>query len=611
MSANRSATPGKSLWIVAPAIDLLVGCGGWSAPVLTIAYLAGAPSAGSWAPVFYALALICNYPHYMATIHRAYARIEDRTAYRWFTHYATAAIVALALVAHLWTALVPWLFTAYVMWSPWHYAGQNFGLSMMFLRRAGITLAERERLALRVAFIASYVALLAAFNQGASGDPMVLSLGLPPSIGWPIEAAGAAVFVVGLLMAFGAVLQRATLMSLVPALTLATTQALWFVVPVLMARLSADSTSQLSYSTGVLALMHSAQYLWITQHYAKRDALQRGGVWSRRGYWALLVAGGTTLFVPVPWLASRLGGLDFSISVLVVAAAVNLHHFMLDGVVWKLRDPRVSRTLTDAGQSVRADGDRQSTTGLTRPIRWRRGVAAAVVGLAVLALVDQLRYAMISRSADTTTLRMAKALNPNDSRVNLKLAALAQRNGDPELAEAALRDAVRANPRALPAHHALVKWLVEAGRWEAAAQANAELLAQSPADVDALINGGVLAQRLGDTQTAAMSWQRALDLEDSNADVHLYLAELLDTAGRTTDAVPHYQRYLELVAASQAAKPDARRVALVVTKFGDALARAGQPEVALSQYQLAVRIARASGLPDVEQLAREHGRITQ
>ena len=30
------------------------------------------------------------------------------------------------------------LFTAYVMWSPWHYSGQNYGLLMMFVRRAGL-----------------------------------------------------------------------------------------------------------------------------------------------------------------------------------------------------------------------------------------------------------------------------------------------------------------------------------------------------------------------------------------------------------------------------------------------------------------------------------------
>ena len=64
-------------------------------------------------------------------------------------------------------ALLPWLFTAYVMWSPWHYTGQNFGLLMMFMRRAGVPIDERQRRRLRLAFVASYVMLLAAFNEAA------------------------------------------------------------------------------------------------------------------------------------------------------------------------------------------------------------------------------------------------------------------------------------------------------------------------------------------------------------------------------------------------------------------------------------------------------------
>ena len=89
------------------------------------------------------------------------------------------ALVAVGVAAHFQLGLLAWLFTAYVMWSPWHYAGQNFGLSMMFLRRAGVDVTPRERRWLHLAFVASYVMLLAAFNEGPSQDPLMLSLGLP------------------------------------------------------------------------------------------------------------------------------------------------------------------------------------------------------------------------------------------------------------------------------------------------------------------------------------------------------------------------------------------------------------------------------------------------
>ena len=72
-------------------------------------------------------------------------------------------------------------------------------------------------------------------------------------------------------------------------------------------------------------------------------------------YWTTLVAGGVALFVPGPWLASYVGRFDFTSSVLIVTAVVNIHHFVLDGVVWKLRDPRVSKVLTSTQEHAAAN----------------------------------------------------------------------------------------------------------------------------------------------------------------------------------------------------------------------------------------------------------------
>jgi len=209
------------LWVDRPWIDLLIGCGGWSAPLLIISYLLLDNDARRWASVFYGLALVCNYPHYMATVHRAYARGDDRTQYRLFTYYATGLLLIVALAVHVRPVLLPWLFTIYVMWSPWHYTGQNFGLAMMFLRRAGANVSTRERQRLRIAFVASYVMLLAAFNGGASQDPLVLSLGLPSGIALALEIAAGAVFLVsGVLALYPIAARMERRADLLPAVTL-------------------------------------------------------------------------------------------------------------------------------------------------------------------------------------------------------------------------------------------------------------------------------------------------------------------------------------------------------------------------------------------------------
>jgi tetratricopeptide (TPR) repeat protein len=536
--------------------------------------------------------------------------------------------MALAVVAHLQPALLPWIFTAYVVWSPWHYTGQNFGLTMMFLRRAGLDVTPVERRHLRVAFIASYVMLLAAFNQGGLQDPLVLSLGLPAGLSLAIQLTAGATFLVGGAMVIRPMLQAARIADrrrLLPAVTLYVTQACWFVIPIALAWWSAVPAPQTRYSTGILAVMHSAQYLWITQYYARRDAARRtagsASGWNAWAYWGMLGLGGVALFLPGPWLASYAGRFDFTSSVLIVTAIVNIHHFMIDGVVWKLRDPRVTQALVEPGPGAMAP----SSPGLS-PARGRSllpgaavfarivasraltraGLGAAALALVMLAAVDQWRYALAQRVSDRTALETASALNPYDGAVHIKLARAAIQTGDRPSAERALRAALRSNPHDIGPNRSLQRFLIETGRHQEAYAHSREMLRRWPGDVDTLINAGVLGYQLGDRSAAERWWTLALAHDASLRDVELYLAELIDDANRAGEAVPHYRRYLELVASAPPAspRPKPRQVALVVLKFGDALGRAGQPESAASQYDLAARIARQHGLGDIETQAR-------
>src|ERR1700723_3486193 len=168
---GSSATPtppdgaSGSPWIYRPWVDLLIGCGGCSAPLLLAAWVA-ASHARQWSFAFYFLALIFNYPHFMATIYRAYRTREEFQKYRIFTLHITVLIALTAILAHADFRLVPWVFTLYINWSPWHYSGQNYGLLMMFARRSGAEITAGERRWLRGAFVASYLMLLASFETG-------------------------------------------------------------------------------------------------------------------------------------------------------------------------------------------------------------------------------------------------------------------------------------------------------------------------------------------------------------------------------------------------------------------------------------------------------------
>jgi hypothetical protein len=63
MHKTRQNATESSLWIYNPWLDLIVGCGAWSAPLLLFSYLSLASSARTWSVVFYVLALFFNYTH--------------------------------------------------------------------------------------------------------------------------------------------------------------------------------------------------------------------------------------------------------------------------------------------------------------------------------------------------------------------------------------------------------------------------------------------------------------------------------------------------------------------------------------------------------------------
>ena len=598
----------RPVWIDRPWVDLLIGCGGWSIPLLLVSYTLVERDIPTWSAVFYGLALACNYPHYMATIYRAYGR-DDRGAYRLYTHWLTAALVALGLAAHAWYALVPWLFTAYILWSPWHYTGQNFGVLMLFLRRAGVDVSAEERQRLHLAFIGSFVMLLAAFNAGPSADPLVLSIGLPPMSARLMEATAGLTFVAGGIAAFAPLWRRVPARVLVAPLTMYTTQALWFVIPVVVDWLTPLSAPQTRYSSGMLAVMHSAQYLWITRYFAKRDAEQAGAsAWNPWAYWGTLVAGGIALFLPVPWLASYGWHVDFTTSVLIVAAIVNLHHFMIDGVVWKLRNPRVGRVLVDGAPAPATAAIAAAAVPARRGLTWAWRIGAVAV-LAALAAIDQWRYVLAVGHDDPGRLAGAARLNPYDSATYVRLAQAETAAGRVDAATSALRRAVAANPRNPAAGRALIRRLVEADRLLDAYGETRTFLDRFPDDVDMLVNAGVLAYRLDDAAAAERWWRQAAARDPSQPRIQLYLAERLDGRGAGHEALSYYRRYLELVPHLPAAeRPQPVEIVAVVVKYGDALARDGQRELARGQYELAMRMATQTGLTELGALAETQRR---
>jgi tetratricopeptide (TPR) repeat protein len=625
IAAPHSAPPpvpaatASSPWIYHPWLDLLVGCGAWSAPLLAIALLMTPAHSHAWAMAFYLLAIVFNYPHFMATIYRAYHTRADFDKYKFVTLHVTLLLVLTGIVMHASPRFFPWLFTLYICWSPWHYSGQNYGLLMMFARRSGAEITAGERRWLRSAFVASYLMLLGSFETGGSTDPLILSLGLSPKFTFPLRLAFGVAFLVFTFLGFRRLIRAMGARALVAPLTLAFTQFLWFVLPTLLELNSVSQVPQTRYSSGILAVLHSAQYIWITSYYQRREARAAGQkTWHLAAYFATLLAGGIALFIPGPWLVSYLFHYDFTTSFLIFVSLVNIHHFILDAKLWKLRDKRVAALLVDPSgkpSALAADASaRPASSARTLALRVLAAPAFRI-SLAVLLFLwgglDQFHFALRTDEGNLPALRRAAQINPYDSFVEERIARAERQQGQPEQAVAALTRAVAINPSSITLQQAAARALIADGRYADAYAHYQKMLERFPRDTDALTNYGLLAARLGHPEEAMDSWQKSVDINPNQPNAHLYLAEAFDQRGEPAAAARHWKSFLQFAPANPQSALGAptftqQQLLGATVQLADDLSRINQSAAALTQYDTAIAQAQQTGDAKLESVALVH-----
>ena len=598
-TTSEQGSSHSSLWLYNPWADLILGCGAWTVPLLLLTYLSASHEL-AWGVAFYALALVFNYPHYMATLYRAYHTREDFRKYRIFTVHITGLVVLTGLLAHFSFAVLPWLITIYLTWSPWHYSGQNYGLFMMFLRRAGAQPTPMQRRALYSAFLLSYGFLFLTLHTGVSGDPLFISIAIPAKLSLVLRAIFGIGFVATSCFGLFAVGKKIGVRAMIPSLTLLSSQTLWFIAPSLLALIAGLQIPQNRYSTGVLAIMHSVQYLWITTFYARKEAAaKRLAGWRPLAYFAVLVLGGIALFIPGPWLASYVFHYDYSASFLIFTALVNIHHFILDGAIWKLRDGRIASLLLSSKQEI-AYVTRSARDRATSGLEWFKGATLPARGLryslifllAALATLDVVRYGLAVDQTNVKRLHDAAQLNPYDSTVTLRLARQEIQTGNDRQALLNLEQAVAVNPTFPAVRNELLKLLISEKRYGEAHELTLALLEKSPGDVELLTNNGVLASKLGLPDEAISSWQKALTRDPKQVTLHLYLANQYQSASRFSDAIPHYVFFLDSVA--KVSKPTdlpADQVIPIVLQLAECQVKTGQQQNAVKSYDLARVIA--------------------
>ena len=556
-------------WLFGPWPDLLIGCGlayVLSAPLLML--VAGVTGTTQW-PALLVLIMVSglNSPHYGATLVRTYEAREDRRKYALFCAHITLALLVLLFFStrNVWLASL--VITAYITWSPWHFSAQNYGLSMMFLHRRKVEVDAGTKRLFHASFAFSALLAMLALHSGPNvsvyvpqtlplaNTPVILHPPLPSGLAHAIFGVALAGYA-GCLIAVGWRLRgRTRLRALGPALILVSTQALWFTVPSLL-YYAGTPARNLVFAAIWISTAHSVQYLWISAYFGRRS--QKPASVDRFLLKSFVAGAGLSgaLFLLLGPQALGRTAADVGLAA-TIFAAINLHHFILDGAIWKLRDRRVAGVLLETRE---AEG---SGSAGAHGRSWLRGLVWTAVGLAAVAqgarvyanqfLVNSERPDRIDRGVrilrwtgyETVGLQLSLGVRltlagEHDRAIALfrrslelfptaqawaELGAAYQHRGEPERALAAFEEALALNPEFWGAH---------------------ELRAEALLELDPA--GSDPATRL----EAIASLERAAQLRPERASIARRLARLQAEAGLREEALHTLDRALEHVGPERA-----------------------------------------------------------
>lgn len=312
--------------------------------LVTSALLAGLAAAGRLAvasTIAFALTLMFVGPHYAATYRRAFASAAILRAHPFVTLAAPVALLGWAVAAVHWPRTVGVAFFAtYVIWSGYHYSGQSLGLAMLYPLRQGARLgASEKRLVAIPLYLSWLVSLLGLFRVGvAARNPAYeltrAALCSSPLPGWVLVAGALAI---GGSLSSVAVLaaRRRRAGTPLPGAVWAvvTTQLLWFGI----------GLWNPFFNVVLVPVFHGAQYLAITSWHQTRGR--------DPAFFALYVVTVLALGLVInPGLAAlgRAWGGTGPVAAAAVVAFLNLHHFLMDGRIWRLRERKVAESFAMA-----------------------------------------------------------------------------------------------------------------------------------------------------------------------------------------------------------------------------------------------------------------------
>ncbi len=297
------------------------------------------------------LAAVVNWPHFMASYRLLYCSRENVTRHKWASIYVPGFLVLYLLVAvmvagddpsrspYMNKQMYSLLFLVSIFYLAWHYTGQAWGMtaSFTYINQQKMDSTDRRliRIGLRVLLAWHVVWATQPLELPASWHSVLLTahetLSVLALLSIPLGVYG-----------FWRIARRSGRPPAVRAVLPWGTMYLWYLL--------------VNYYPSAffwLQISHALQYLIFPMRVEmnRQAALDASapsrGHHSMAGHMALyymtLIALGLAVFkLPEVMLGSRD---PFHYLAIAIAAAVNIHHYFVDGCIWKISNPQVREDL--------------------------------------------------------------------------------------------------------------------------------------------------------------------------------------------------------------------------------------------------------------------------
>jgi len=319
----------RKICFIHPLVDYLLVGGALSIPVVALAvdYPSITPQdRATLLTVF----LLFNYAHFAASAVRLYTKPEDRDVLRFVWFGLPVVMLAVLTVATIWPeALGRHLWALFLTWSPYHYAAQAYGLTLIYSYRSGYKPGVMEKRALWC--VAMLPFCRAFLNAPESGLAWFIPHTTFESIPWLAALhAGSIDVMAGLTLILPAWTFFRSGRKIPPiGLIILLSNGIWWV--------SISYTDAWFWAT----VFHSLQYLIVITAFHVRDNTSqqkgsRGAGYHAITFYGMSVLLGVAMFIGLPTFY-RLTGLGNEKAGLMVAAAMSIHHFVVDGYIWRSR----------------------------------------------------------------------------------------------------------------------------------------------------------------------------------------------------------------------------------------------------------------------------------